>query len=213
MLAFMFFRNPRDMREGTRQSLQSMADTVDLRDPLTGGHSRRVEQLCAVILAELPVSPSEMDLVRMAARVHDIGKITLPEPILKKQGVLTAEEYALIKTHPEMGAELLSRFPDFRRGADYVRHHHEHWDGHGYPRGLREYSIPLGARVIAVADAFDAMTSDRSYRAAMTPSEAISVLRDMRGRQWDPHVVDAFLRALPSHSDSRSGVVAPAPAD
>ena len=195
-LVYLAFRSAREMRQGTREILESMADTVDLRDSNIGGHSRRVTELTAEVLREMNIQGPEADLIIAAARVHDIGKIGLPDHILKQDGMLTAEEKAIMQTHTDRAAELLMRYPDFARGAEIVRHHHEHWDGTGYPYRLKGRDIPLGARIIAVADGFDSMTSDRPHRRALTADQAASVLRDGRGTQWDPSVVDAFLRTI-----------------
>jgi HD-GYP domain-containing protein (c-di-GMP phosphodiesterase class II) len=169
---------------------------VDLRDPYTGGHSRRVTAYCKRILQELGVHGPEVELILSAARVHDIGKIGIPDAVLNKPGPLTAEERALMEQHPVLGANLLRRYPDFARGVALVRHHHESWDGRGYPDGLKTTEIPFGARVMAVADSYDAMTSDRPYRRGMPVHTAAQILREGRGRQWDAQVVDAFLRTI-----------------
>jgi putative nucleotidyltransferase with HDIG domain len=173
-----------------------MADTVDLRDPYTGGHSHRVTHYTRGILHELGKHGPEVDLIVAAARVHDIGKIGIPDYVLQKDGPLSDEEWVIMKRHPETGAELLKRYPDFSRGVEFVRHHHERWDGQGYPHRLRDSAIPFGARVIAVADAFDAMTSDRPYRKGMSTQQAAYILREGRGLQWDGLIVDAFLRSV-----------------
>jgi HD-GYP domain-containing protein (c-di-GMP phosphodiesterase class II) len=173
-----------------------MADAVDLRDPYTGGHSRRVAEYCAGILRKLELAGPEVDLIIAAARVHDIGKIGVPDEILNKPGRFTDEERAIMETHPDRGADLLARYPDFARGVDIVRHHHESWDGAGYPSKLAGYAIPFGARVIAVADSYDAMTSDRPYRRGMTPTRAVQILREGCGGQWDATIVEAFLRSI-----------------
>lgn len=193
---YLAFKNRKEMQASTQQLLESLADTVDLRDPYTGGHSRRVTDLSRGILRELGISGHEADLIIAAARVHDIGKIGIPDEILRKPGRLTPEEWAIMSSHPAWGAELLARYGDFARGALIVRHHHERWDGQGYPDGLEEFDIPFGARVIAVADSFDAMTSDRPYRHGMSADQAASILRTERGRQWDPTIVDAFLSSI-----------------
>ncbi|OGO39779.1 MAG: hypothetical protein A2Z03_09580 [Chloroflexi bacterium RBG_16_56_8] len=193
-IVYLAFKNLKELRDTTRQILEGMADAVDLRDPYTGGHSRRVSESCNTILKNLDLVGPESDLIRVAARVHDIGKIGIPDEILRKSGPLTAEEWQIMKQHPQRGAELLARYPDFARGADFVRYHHERWDGQGYPRGLKGMDIPLGARVIAVVDALDAMTSDRPYRKAMTLDQATLILRSGSGQQWDPAVVNALLR-------------------
>jgi HD-GYP domain-containing protein (c-di-GMP phosphodiesterase class II) len=195
-LVYLAFKRAKEMHDGTRDLLESMADTVDLRDPYTGGHSRRVTDLTIGLLRELRKAGPEVDLIVAAARVHDIGKIGIPDSVLVKPGALTAEERAVIETHAERGADLLQRYPDFARGVEIVRHHHERWDGGGYPHRLKGTEIPFGARVIAVADSFDAMTSDRPYRRALGIDRAAALLREGRGRQWDPVLVDAFLRSV-----------------
>jgi hypothetical protein len=194
-------KNAKEMHDSTRELLVSMADTVDLRDPYTGGHSRRVTEYCAQILTELQVTGPERELILSAARVHDIGKIAIPDAILNKPDRLDSEERALMETHPERGAEVLRRYKDFGRGVAIVRHHHESWDGEGYPHRLKGPEIPFGARVIAVADSYDAMTSDRPYRQGMPLQKAANILREGRGRQWDPQVVDALLRGLAAPSE------------
>jgi HD-GYP domain-containing protein (c-di-GMP phosphodiesterase class II) len=179
----------------------------DLRDPYTGGHSRRVTAYCAQLLAALGMHGPEVELVLAAARVHDIGKIGIPDAILNKPGKLTDAERAEMERHPVLGADLLARQGGVGRGVQIVRHHHEAWDGSGYPAGLAGLDIPFGARVIAVADSYDAMTSDRPYRAGMPQAKAESILRAGRGQQWDPTLVDAFLHALGEQEGLR-----PAPA-
>jgi putative nucleotidyltransferase with HDIG domain len=175
--------------------VESMADAVDLRDPYTGGHSRRVTEYSAAILRELGLHGPAVDLIVAAARVHDIGKIGTPDAILNKPGQLTPEERAVMEEHPITGATLLKRYQDFTRGVALVRHHHESWDGTGYPDRLKGTAIPFGARVIAVADSFDAMTSDRPYRAGMPVGKAAAILRAGRGQQWDAVLADALLRS------------------
>jgi putative nucleotidyltransferase with HDIG domain len=195
-ISYRSFKYAKEMHDGTSTLLESMADAVDLRDSYTGGHSRRVTELTLHILREMNITGPEVDLIRSAARVHDIGKIGIPDQILNKPGPLTAEEKRIMDSHPERGAELLTRYKDFARGIDIVRGHHERWDGEGYPAGLKEWDIPFGARVIAVADSFDAMTSERPYRAGMATSRAAQILRNGRGQQWEPAIVDAFLLYL-----------------
>ena len=195
-LLYIAFRNAKEVHDGTFKLLESMADAVDLRDPYTGGHSRRVAHLARELLQQVNLRGPEADLITSAARIHDLGKIGVPDHILNKTGGFTPEEKALMDSHSVRGAELLARFPDFARGQAIVRHHHERWDGGGYPDRLHAWEIPFGARVIAVVDSFDAMTSDRPYRAAMSMEQASSILRAGRGSQWDPALVDAFLQYL-----------------
>lgn len=210
LIVYIAFKNAKEMQDATRKTLESMADAVDLRDPYTGGHSRRVGELCASILREMNVFGIERDLIVAAARVHDIGKLGIPDEILLKPAALTPAEFTVMQTHAARGAELLARYQDFVRGAGIVRHHHERWDGNGYPAGLKEYEIPFGGRVIAVADGFDTMISNRPYRNGMSVAQAALILREERGRQWDVAVVDALLRviavqqAAPSPAAARS---------
>jgi len=195
-LVWYAFKLAREMHDSTRRMLEQMADTVDLRDPYTGGHSRRVTAYAQGILRELDLHGMEVDLIVAAARVHDIGKIGIPDVVLNKPGKLDPQERAIMETHAERGAELLGRHSGFARGVEIVRHHHESWDGTGYPHRLAGTAIPFGARVLAVADSYDAMTSDRPYRTGMAPQKAAAILREGRGRQWDAPLVDAFLRSV-----------------
>lgn len=207
VLVYFAFRNARELRDGTRQILETMADTVDVRDPYTGGHSRRVTELTAGILESLRIDKSQARLIIAAARVHDIGKIGVPDFVLKKPDNLSAEEKVMMQTHPDQGAELLTRYPDFRSGVDIVRHHHERWDGAGYPYGLKEREIPLGARIISVANSFDTMTTDRPHRSALSLDRAVAILRQGRGREWDPIVVDAFLQSIAYRLDRPASIL------
>jgi len=211
-LVYAAFKVMKEMHDGTRQLLENMADAVDLRDPYTGGHSRRVTEYSAAILRELGLNGPEVDLIVTAARVHDIGKIGVPDAVLNKPGRLTPEERAVMEEHSVMGAALLKRHGTFTRGVAIVRHHHESWDGTGYPDRLKETEIPFGARVIAVADSYDAMTSDRPYRKGMPNGKAAAILREGRAQQWDAAVVDAFLRAIADEPEQPvAPVLQPAP--
>lgn len=193
IVVYIAFKNAKETRASTRLLLEAMADAIDLRDPYTGGHSRRVAEITQEILRRLAMSGLEVELIVSAARVHDIGKIGTPDEILQKQGSFTLAERRIMESHSRVGAQLLQRYPDFSRGKDMVLHHHERWDGKGYPSGLKGLEIPLGARIIAVADSFDAMTSDRPYRRAFSVEHALQILREGSGTQWDPRVVEAFL--------------------
>jgi HD-GYP domain-containing protein (c-di-GMP phosphodiesterase class II) len=193
-LIYLVFR--KEMDRDTFQLLKGMADAVDLRDPYAGEHSKRVAELVGGMLAELSMTGPEARLIRTAARLHDLGKIGVPDGVLLKDGLLSPEERRQLETYPEQGAQLLQRYPDFRRGVELVRSHHERWDGQGYPQRLARSAIPFGARVIAVADSFDAMTTDRPYRRALSADRAAAILLEGRGTQWDPALVDAFLRSI-----------------
>lgn len=196
LLVYIAFKNTKEMHDETRKIMENMADAVDLRDPYTGGHSRRVTELTAATLRQMGKHGPDVQLIVSAARVHDIGKLGIPDDVLCKQGPLSEAEWAIMEQHPEKGADLLQRYPDFARGAEIIRHHHERWDGQGYPHRLSAAEIPFGSRVIAVADSYDAMTTDRPYRSGMSATRAAAVLREGRGIQWDSQVVDAFLASI-----------------
>ncbi|HEV2140888.1 MAG TPA: HD-GYP domain-containing protein [Candidatus Dormibacteraeota bacterium] len=185
------------LREQTISAVESMADVVDRRDPYTGQHSQSVADHSVRIARALRLPESEIELIRLAARVHDLGKIAVPDEVLHKHGRLTESEFELMKKHPETGVEILAKFPEYRRGRELVLAHHERIDGLGYPRRLTGKEIPLGARIIAVADSWDAMTSDRPYRKALAAEVALAELLRGRGTQWEPAVVDAFAGTLP----------------
>jgi len=185
------------MRDQTIAAVEAMADVVDKRDPYTFQHSQSVAQHAVRIARHLHLAEAEVEVIRLAARVHDLGKIAVPDEILHKQGRLTDEEFAVMKQHPVTGAEILARFPEYRRGRELVLAHHERIDGRGYPRGLAGDAIPLGARIIAVADSWDAMTSNRPYRQALDARVAMAELLRGRGVQWDAAVVATFAALMP----------------
>lgn len=163
-------------------------------DPLLAAHTHRVTRSCTAILRALGVDPLTAARMLVAARLHDLGKLSLPASLLVKKGALTSAERTLMETHPERGAAWIGRLPACGYEARIVRHHHERWDSQGYPSRLAGNAIPLGARVIAVADTWDAITHDRPYRAAGTPAAARAVLEAGAGTQWDPSVVEVWLR-------------------
>ena len=203
IVTYIAFKNIKEMRYETVRILEDMADTVDLRDVYTGGHSKRVAELVRQTLIQLNVGGPEATLIEASARLHDIGKIGIPDTILMKPGKLTPEEMVVMQTHSQKGAELISKYRDFSRGTSIILHHHERWDGRGYPAGLKGYEIPFGARVIAVADSFDAMTSDRPYRKALSAHQAIQILLEGRGAQWEAAIVNAFVDMIMSQVDEQ----------
>lgn len=203
-ITYVAFKNIKEIRHETVQILEDMADTVDLRDIYTGGHSKRVTDLVSQILAQLKIAGPEATLIEIAARLHDIGKLGIPDSILMKPGRLSNDETALMQTHSQKGADLISKYKDFARGALIIEHHHERWDGHGYPARLKGPEIPFGARVIAVADSFDAMTSDRPYRKALSQRRAIQTLLEGRGKQWDANIVNALVDMVGDQLDDRA---------
>lgn len=180
----------------TRDAVRSLAEIVDHRDATTYHHSSRVAANAVRLARALHLSDDETELIEQAAAVHDLGKIGVPDRVLLKPGPLTATEEDLMHEHTELGSRILTRFELFRPGAEIVRHHHERWDGAGYPDGLAGEAIPLGARIVAVVDAFDAMTSDRPYRAALSAAEAVRRIAEGAGSQWDPRIAAAFLAMM-----------------
>jgi hypothetical protein len=181
------------LRDDTGKALEVLANTIDKRDTYTYQHSLRVAAYVAQTAARLKLPADEVELIVSAAHVHDLGKIAIDNRILFKEGPLTAEERQQVNTHPAAGAELAGQFCMYGEGAEIIRHHHERWDGSGYPDGLVGEAIPLGARLIAVADVYDAMTSDRPYRRALSHEVAVSELTRGAGTQFDSRVVEAFL--------------------
>lgn len=184
-------------------ALHAMSSAIDARDPYTQGHSERVAKLGYEIAKILGISESACQEIYLAGLLHDLGKIGIPDHILHKAGPLTEEEFAVIKQHPEIGHRIIERLGKLHFVLPGVLYHHERWDGKGYPHGLKQESIPLMARILAVADSFDAMTSSRPYRGAMPIEKAAKVIRDGAGQQWDTAIVDCFEiwlnRTLPSH--------------
>ena len=188
---------------GERHSQQLAATAFDwlvrameAKDPHLAGHSLRVAELAASIATRLGRADWEVDEVRLAGRFHDIGMIAIGDGILNKAGRLTSEEYAEVKRHPILGHQLLSAYPDMGRVASYVRGHHERWDGAGYPDSLAGESIPWGARVLAAAETFDALTSNRAYRSASSVVEALEAMYQVAADATDPAVMRALQRVV-----------------
>jgi HD-GYP domain-containing protein (c-di-GMP phosphodiesterase class II) len=181
------------LRQNVRLALESLVDIVELRDPYTAGHSRRVAEYARSIAEAMGLTAEEADVIQAAGHVHDLGKVAIDPAVLLKPGKLDDAEWAEMKRHPVFGAEALHAFAQYREGVELIRGHHEAWDGSGYPDGLRGTDIPLGCRILAVADTFDALTSDRPYRSGMERDRALAILRDGAGKQWDPAIIAAFL--------------------
>jgi putative nucleotidyltransferase with HDIG domain len=184
-----------DLETQTRQALFALARVLDERDEATSHHCELVAQYAEMIARELGLGPDEVDIINRAAWLHDIGKVGMPNDILFKPGGLTRAEREEAERHAVIGSDLLTKFPLFEKGAIYVRHHHERWDGAGYPDRLQGDEIPLGARILAVADSYQAMTAERPYRKPMSEEAALEQLRRGAGSQFDPRVVKAFFRA------------------
>jgi len=202
-------RDSARVREQTRAAILELADLIDLRDPYTHGHSQRVAALAERLARRLKLQYSQVELIRDAARVHDIGKIGTNDIVLLKAGPLDSDEQAEMRRHVEIGHRLLRRLPEFWEGAELVLSHHERHDGKGYPRGLEGDELPLEVSVISVADTYDAMTSDRPYRKGMPWQKVKAELQRCRGTQWREIAVDAFIGMI---EDERRDVAARQPA-
>jgi diguanylate cyclase (GGDEF)-like protein/putative nucleotidyltransferase with HDIG domain len=191
--------------DAIRGSLEVLALLVDERDTNTGSHASEVADLAGRLAVELGCDQSQSSAIRMAARLHDIGKVAVPDAIFMKPGPLTGPEKAVMKQHPVVGGDILSLIPAVRSIAPWVRAHHERWDGTGYPDGLAGEEIPLEGRILAVADALDAMVSERPYSEPMDEAEALSEVVRCAGAQFDPLVVAALERILDSPTPTSSG--------
>lgn len=187
-------------------TIETLATAIDAKDQVTHGHIRRVQRFALGLAARLGVNdPLQLKALEAAALLHDMGKIAVPEHILNKPSRLTAGEFEKMKLHASVGADILSSIEFPYPVVPIVRHHHENWDGTGYPDQLRSTHIPLGARILAVVDCFDALTSDRPYRSKLSDSEAIEILMERRGIMYDPLVVDRFIEAKDELSEAITG--------
>ena len=201
-------RDSAHVREQTKSAVLELADLIDLRDPYTHGHSQRVAGLAERLARRLRLEYTQIELIRDAARVHDIGKIGTNDLVLLKPGPLTDAEQSEMRRHAEIGHRLLRRLPEFWEGAELVLSHHERHDGAGYPRGLKGDELPLEVSVISVADTYDAMTTDRPYRKGL-PWEAVRAeLLRQRGKQWRERAVDAFVEMM--DEEKRAALLVPA---
>ena len=182
----------RELEQSSMDAIETLNATVEAKDPYTGGHSQRVRRIALAIGRELQLSPKRLGLLAQSALFHDIGKIGVPDAILTKPSRLTAAEYEVMKRHAADGADILARLSRLENAVPAVRHHHEHWDGCGYPDGLHGEEIPLEASIIGLADAWDAMTTTRPYATARSPWEAMQEIERASGTQFNPAVVHAF---------------------
>jgi len=190
-------RHLAELRRLYNSTIETLAMAIDAKDQVTHGHIRRVQELCTRLATALGAPAVDIQALEAAALLHDLGKLAVPEHILNKPSRLTPVEFDEIKKHVEVGASILSAIEFPFPVVPIVRHHHESWDGNGYPDGLRGTDIPLGARILAVVDCYDALTSDRPYRRRMTHEDAIEIIRTRSGVMYDPAVVDAFVRMHP----------------
>jgi len=208
-LVHVSFRGWVRLQTEARKTFERISRLLDERDHATAVHSDEVAELAGHLGSQLGLSQTQLERLDIAARVHDIGKMAIPDSILLKPGPLTPEEWERMKTHPVVSAELIEGLEIYAPVADAVRHEHEKWDGTGYPDGLRGEEIPLLSRVISAADIYCALTADRPYRKAFTRSDACRMVEEMRGCELDPRVVDALLQLLDAgHGAATSSPIA-----
>jgi putative two-component system response regulator len=183
------------LQESYEASLIMLANAIEVRDPYTRGHVERVMNYAQSIAEYLGWSSTEINNLRFGSILHDIGKINISEDILRKEGTLSDEEWVEMRKHPEMGAELVKGIHYLDPALPVILYHHERWNGSGYPFGLKAEKIPIAARIVAIADSFDAMTTERPYRQELTPEQAFDEVISGSGIQYDPLIVDAFQHA------------------
>ncbi len=176
--------------------VESLAEAIEKRDPYTGGHTKRVVKYSLMIADQMGIEGDERDRLKMAALLHDVGKIGIDDSILRKPAILDDAEFEKMKEHPSIGADILGKIPQIKNIIPGILYHHEWYNGRGYPDGLSGQSLPLVARIISIADTYDAMTTDRPYRKALTPEFALAELKKFSGTQFDPAYVEAFVKAF-----------------
>lgn len=184
------------LEQVTTATLEALVNALEAKDQYLRGHSARVADLAALVAAELGLDDEQVEALRRAGRLHDIGKIGISEAVLQKQGPLTPEEFAQVKEHVTIGSQILSPLTHLGDVIAVVRHHHEHWDGAGYPDGLKGEQIPLGARILGAVEIYDALTTARPYQDRMEPPAAVARMKSLAGRVIDPKVYEALLRAV-----------------
>lgn len=185
-----------DQLERTERVIFMLALAVEAKDAYTEGHLRRLSCYSEQLAQAANLRHEQLQAIRFGGLLHDIGKISVDDAILRKPGKLTPEEYEQIKRHPDYGARIIQPMRFAGEVGPIIRHHHERWDGSGYPEGLSGEAIPIGARIVSIVDAYDAMMTDRPYRRALGLDETLRRLREGRGREWDPQLMDLFLRLV-----------------
>ncbi len=196
LIIYRSIKNYTESLEAAKSTVEALADAVDKRLDFTHDHSPNVSDLSKKIALQLGLSDEETELLVRAAKIHNLGKVGIADRILNKPDSLTEEEFKAIKKHPEIGAKVAGQLSIYEQEVEIIRSHHEHFDGSGYPKGLKGEEIPLGARILGVADAYEAMISERPYRKAFSREEAIQEIQLSSGTKFDPHVVRAFAKAL-----------------
>lgn len=197
LLARYSFKLYMDMRENYLNTMETLIKTIEAKDTYTKGHSERVSYYSTEIGKKVGLSDVVLEQLSYLALLHDVGKVALSDTILNKNGKLLENEFNEVKKHSSIGAEIVKDIKLLKDEDNVILHHHERWDGRGYPKGLKGEEIPLLSRIIAVADSFDAMTSDRAYRGALTVEKAAREVINCSGSQFDPEIVDAFIECLP----------------
>ncbi|WP_255604437.1 HD domain-containing phosphohydrolase [Oscillochloris sp. ZM17-4] len=202
-------RGLRDIDEAQTEVILRLSQAAEYRDEETGLHTQRVGRLSALIARSIGLDEEQVELIRRAAPLHDIGKIAIPDYILRKPGRLTAEELRRMQEHAAMGARMLedSRFPLLQAAHEIALYHHERWDGAGYPQGIGGHDIPIMARIVAVADAFDALTHERPYKHAWSVDETLTELRACSGSRYDPQVIEALNKVVIQEGLYRPGMI------
>ena len=185
-----------ELRSAYREMAVALSNAIDARDSYTRGHSERVADYAAQLAAALKLPEDQIDTIKYVGLLHDVGKVGIRDAIMKKQGTFTLDEYEEMKSHASLGADMLAGLKFLGKGQDWVLYHHERWDGHGFPKGLSGQEIPLEARILACADSFDAMTTDRPYKAKMDLDAAKRELQRCSGTQFDPKVVEAMVKVI-----------------
>ncbi len=189
-----------DLEDANVATINCLAFAIEARDPLTRGHSERVATYAVRLAEALKLDKKRIQLLRHCCRLHDVGKIGVSDTILLKPGKLTLDERGQIEMHPVFGTEILSNLSFISKGLPIILHHHERYDGRGYPHGLKRDKIPLEVKIITIADAFDAMTSNRPYRSALSMPEVLRELKVNSGTQFDPKIMKVFLKIVENAS-------------
>jgi response regulator RpfG family c-di-GMP phosphodiesterase len=184
------------LKDQNRQTIEALAEAIEARDAYTYGHSRQVTRYAVRLAQEIGLSAERIELMDFAGLLHDVGKIGIRDYVLLKPGALSDEEFAVMKRHPAIGVKIIERVNGLRATLPIIEGHHERVDGKGYPHGLKGEAIPLEARILAIADSFEAMTADRAYRPAMETERALKILLDGRGTHWEPSLVDCFVELI-----------------